>query len=130
MKFEACVKEARRRKDIWFHPLYSLNVMRNIGKVFLKLVRKYFPKSNKFNKIFNLKMVKISYSTMPNARNLIKQHNSKILNKDQDKIERSCNCIIKKSCPLSGQCLHECMVNKAAVTPNTTYKAYYRTLEG
>ena len=91
MKFEAPVENARgnrNRKVIWFNLPYSLNVKTNIGKVFLKLVRKHFPRSHKFSKIFNLNTIKVSYSSMPNIKNLIKQHKSKILNKDQDKIQR------------------------------------------
>ena len=67
---------------------------------------------------------------MPNVKNLIKQLNSKILSKDQDKIQRSCNCRIKESCPLNGKCLHQCIVCKAEVTTSTTYKEYYGTSEG
>ena len=131
-KFEAPVENTRRRRNrkvIWFYPLYSLSVKTNIGKVFLRLARKHFPRSHNFNKIFNLNTIAISYSSMPNVRNLIKQHNSKILGKDQDKIQRSCNCRIKESCPLNGKCLHQCMVYKAEVTTNTTYKEYYGTSE-
>ena len=90
---------------------------------FLKLVRKHFPRSHKFDKIFSVNTIKISYSSMPNVKNLIKQHNSKVLSKDQDKIQRSCNCRIKESCPLNGKCLHQCMVYKVEVTTNTTYKS-------
>ena len=46
IKFEAPLentRENRNRKVIWFNPPYSLNVKTNIGKVFLKLVRKHFP---------------------------------------------------------------------------------------
>ena len=132
MKFEAPVANTRRkrnRKVIWFNPPYSLSVKTNISIVFLKLVRKHFPRSHKFNKIFNLNTIKISYSSMPNVMNLIKQHNSKILSKDQDKIQRSCNCRIKESYPLYGKCLQQCMVYKAKVTTNTTYKEYYGTSE-
>ena len=88
MKFEAPVENAKRnrnRKVIWFNPPYSLNVKTNIGKVFLKLVRKHFPRSHKLSKIFNLNTIKISYSSMPNVKNLIKQHNSKILNKQRSR---------------------------------------------
>ena len=67
---------------------------------------------------------------MHNAKNLIKQHNSKILSKNQKKIQRSYNCRIKKSCPLNGKCLHQCMIHKAEVTTNTTYQGYYGTSEG
>ena len=133
MKFEAPVENARRnrnRKVIWFNPPYSLNVKTKIGKVFLKLVRKHFLRSHKLSKVFNLNTIKISYSSMPNVKNLIKQHNSKILNKDRDKIQRTCNCRIKESCPLNGKCLHQCMVYKAEVSTNTTYKEYYEASEG
>ena len=95
MKFEAPAENARRnrnRKVVWFNPPYSSNVKRNIGKVFLTLARKHFPRSHKLSKIFNLDTIKISYSSMPNVKNLIKQLNSKNLNKDQDKTQRPCNC--------------------------------------
>ena len=84
-KFEAPVENTRpnsNRKILWFNPLYSLNVKTNSGKVFLKLVRKHFPRSHKFKKIFNFNTVKTGYSSMPIVKNLIKQHNSKILSKE------------------------------------------------
>ena len=133
MKFEAPVKNAKRnrnRKVIWFNPPNSLNVKTNIGKVLLKLVRKHFTRSHKLSKIFNLNTIKISYSSMPNVKNLIKQHNSKILNKDRDQIQRPCNCRIKESCPLNGKCLHQCMVYKVEVSTNTTDKKNYGASEG
>ena len=132
MKFEALVENARQngnRKIVWHKPPYSLNVNTNIDKVFLKLVRKHFPRSHKFNKIFNLNTINISYSSIPNIKHLIKQHNSKFVNKDQDKIQWSCNCRIKERCPLNGKCLHQCMVYKTEVTTNTIYKEYYGTSE-
>ena len=67
---------------------------------------------------------------MPNVKNLIKQHNLKILSNDQDKKQRPCNCRIKESYPLNDKCLHQCMVYKAEVTTNTTYKKYYGMSEG
>ena len=65
MKFEAPFENARQnrnKKVIWFNPRDSLNVQTNIDTVFLKLLRKYFPRSHKFNKIFNVSAIKISYS--------------------------------------------------------------------
>ena len=90
IKFEAPVENAmqnRNRKVIWFNPSYSLNVKTNIGIVFLKLVRKHFTRSLELFKIFNLNTIKISYNSMSNVKNLIKWHNSEIMNKDQDKIQ-------------------------------------------
>ena len=52
----------RKRKIIWYNPPYSANIKRNIGKTFLNLMKKHFPKTNKLHKIFNKNTVKISYS--------------------------------------------------------------------
>ena len=62
---------------------------------------------------------------MPHVKNLIKQHNLKILKKHKDKIQRPCNCRIKESCPLNSKCVYQCMVCKAEVSANTSYKEYY-----
>ena len=89
MKFEAPVENTgrnRNRKVIWLNPPYSLNVQTNIGKVFLKLVRTNFSRSQELGKIFNLSTIKISYSSVPNVKDIIKLHNSKILNKGRDEI--------------------------------------------
>ena len=54
--------------------------------------------------------------------NLIKHHHLKILSKEQDKIQRPCNCKINKSCPFNGKCPHQCMVYKAKLLTNTIMK--------
>ena len=46
-------KKVRQRTIIWFNPPYNVNVETNIGKTFLELIDKHFPKTNKFRKIFN-----------------------------------------------------------------------------
>ena len=43
----------RQRNIIWFNPPYSLNIQTNIGREFLNLVGKHFPKNHWYNKIFN-----------------------------------------------------------------------------
>ena len=75
-------------------------------------------------------MIEISYRSMLNVKNLIKQHNLKILSKKHDKIQQLCNCTVKESCPLNSKCLQQFMICNAEVTTNTTYKEYYRMLEG
>ena len=70
--------KVRQRKIIWFTPPYSLNLETNIGKTFLKLIDKHFPKTNRFHKIFNRNNVKVSYSCLPNLAN-IKACNNTIL---------------------------------------------------
>ena len=52
-------KKTRKRKIIWFNPPYCLSVKTNVGKVFLKFIKKHFPKGNSLNKIFNKNTVKI-----------------------------------------------------------------------
>ena len=64
-----------------FNRLYSQNVKTNIGKLFINLARKLFPKNNKYHKIFNINTLKLSFCCTTNAGNIIKQHNSKVLRK-------------------------------------------------
>ena len=54
-----------------------MNVKTNIGKKFLSLVRKHFPKGSPLYSIFNEKKLKMSYSTMPNMAQHIASHNKK-----------------------------------------------------
>ena len=66
---------------------------------------------------------------MPNVNNSIIQYMS-ILNNDQNKIERPCNCRMEGKYLLTGKCLHQCIVYKAEVTNNISYKEYYETSKG
>ena len=68
-----------KRKIIWFNPPYSNNVKSNVGKQFLKLGRRHFPKCHKLNKIFNKNTLKVSYSCMRNISSILTSHNKKIL---------------------------------------------------
>jgi len=43
----------RSRNIIWFNPTYSMNVKTNVAIKILTLLDKYFPKLNKFHKLFN-----------------------------------------------------------------------------
>ena len=46
-------KRNRKRQIIWFNPPYSVNVKTNVGKLFMKLIDKHFPRHHKFHKLFN-----------------------------------------------------------------------------
>ena len=72
---------SRKRKIVWFNPLYNQNVSTNIAKIFLKLVDKLFPRTHRLHKIFNRNTIKVSYSCMSNVQQLIKKHNNFIQNK-------------------------------------------------
>ena len=109
----------------------------NLGKQFLQLIDKHFPKDRKDNlqKIFNRHTLKISYRTTPNMKSIINAHNSKVLadhNKQTAKRDETCNCRgeAKKACPLQGKCQTSTVVYKATVTTNTDTKIYIGSTEG
>ena len=72
-------RRKRQRNILWFNPPYSRTVKTKIGKFFLQLIKKHFPKEYKFHKIFNRNTLKLSYSCMPNIKTKINAHNREIL---------------------------------------------------
>ena len=55
---------------------------------------------------------------MKNMKNLIKQHNARVLKNQEYSEKRSCNCRVKDNFPLDGKCLHECIMYQAYVATN------------
>ena len=88
------------RNIIWFNPPFSKNVNTNVGKQFLNLIDYHFLFHHNFHKIFNRNSVKVSYSCMPNMKDIINSHNHHILQKNANISNKSCNCIDKANCPL------------------------------
>ena len=120
-------QKSRKRHIIWYNPPYSINVKTNIGKLFLNLVTKHFPKGHPLNKIFNRNTLKISYCCMPNMATIIKRHNSRILKANTDKPNPTCNCRgenNKRNCPLPGRCTIESVVYEAKVATDVETKTY------
>ena len=74
-------KKRRKRNVIYFNPPWSSNIATNIGKLFLKLVRKHFCKGKPLYHLFNSKKLKVSYSITPNMKRLIAGHNTQVLRK-------------------------------------------------
>ena len=119
-------RNRQRNNILWYNPPFSKNVNTNIGHRFLTLVDKHFPKENKLRKIFNRNTIKISYSCMNNTKQIIDNHNKRILNasKHTDKStdnsvdNKSCNCRQKNSCPLNGNCLQSSVIYQATVKRN------------
>ena len=97
-----------------------MNVETNIGKAFLKLIDKHFPKTNKFHKIFNRNNVKVSYSCLPNFANITKLHNNRILSEEKTQDQPKCNCKQKDTCPLEGHCLDKELIYQCNLKENTT----------
>ena len=50
----------RNRNIIWFNPPFSKHVYTNVGRTFLNLIDKHFPKQHILHKIFNRNNVKVS----------------------------------------------------------------------
>ena len=111
-------RKNRPRNIIWFNPPYSADIETNVAKSFLKLIDKHFLKSHILHKVFNRNNVKVSYSCTSNLRNLIKQHNAKILNETSNANSDGCNCRKRNSCPLDSACQASGIVYKATVTTN------------
>ena len=110
----------RSRNIIWFNPPNSQNVRTNIAKSFLCLIDKHFPKSHKLHKIFNRNNLKVSYSCTTNMANIIKSHNQKILNENNEASDKKkCNCRSKNLCPLDGACLTKNIIYEATVTTSS-----------
>jgi len=88
-------RRKRKKKVFYYNPPYCAGVKINIGREFLKLVDKHFPKSGTLSKIFNRNTIKISYSCMPNFASQLTRHNQKILrDKNNSSIteDKTCNC--------------------------------------
>ena len=117
----------RKRNIIWFNPPYNNNISTNIGRFFLNLLQRHFPRQHKFHKIFNKNNVKVSYSCMPNMKTIINGHNKKLLTLPTDNPNRTCNCMNKDKCPMNQNCLATNVIYEATITsdlPNYQEKKY------
>ena len=117
-------QRGRRRNVMWFNPPYSQNVRMDIGRKFIQLINKHFPKENQLNKIFNRNTLKISYSCMDNMEKIIKAHNNSIINTDLGREPDACNCRRKEDCPLPGKCTTKNVVYEAKVATPNEQKTY------
>ena len=113
----------RKRKIIWYNPPFNKALKTDFGKLFFKLLDKHFPRGHKLHKIFNRNTVKLSYSTTPNMKRILQNHNSKILNKRKEKLDKECSCprTRKNKCILQNKCLHKAIVYKASVLKTGHY---------
>ena len=104
----------------------KIKLKTKIGKEFLKLVDKHFPKDGPLNKIFNRNIIKISYSCMPNIDSEITKSNLKVIDesKNEKNNKTTCNCRIKALCPVEGKCLTKSVIYKATVTYNIKKQFY------
>lgn len=117
-------RKNRSRNIIWFNPPFSKQVSTNIGRIFIQLIEKHFPKRSKLHKIFNRNTVKVSYSCMDNVGQIIKAHNKAIIDKNSETVTNMCNCRRPNECPLDGKCLTKGVIYQAKVTSNESTKIY------
>ena len=112
------IKRKRQRNILWLNPPYSKTVKTKIGKFFLQLIKKHFPKEHKFHKIFNRNTLKLSYSCMSNIRTKINSHSRVILPNKPSKNAKCCKFQQKENCPMNGDCLKESLVYYATISCN------------
>ena len=91
------------RNIIWFNLPFNRNVSKKIGRCFLKLLDKHFPRDHRSHKIFNRNSVKVSYSCTKNMKTIINNHNKNIFGKKPSVDTSTCNCQNKEDYPLNGQ---------------------------
>ena len=83
-----------------------------VGKRFLEIVSRNFGPMHPWHKIFNRKLLKISYSCMPNMKSQIMSHNRKML-VDKAEEQKQCNC--KDNCMVESNCLLTNVIYRATV---------------
>ena len=114
---------SRSKRIIWFNPPYSLNVMTNVGKEFLLLIDKHFPKAHPLSRFLHRKTIKISYRCLPDMGRKLANHNSKLLKKASEPTPRPparCNCqkSKKQDCPVPDACNQDGAIYQASVATN------------
>ena len=77
-------------------------------KSFISLIERSFPAGHKLRKIFNRNTIKLSYSCMPNVKQIIDGYNKAILKiagtaQRQKDGGKTCSCRKKGDCPLNGE---------------------------
>ena len=90
-------KRKRRRNAVLFNPPNNKNVKTNIGRAFISLIERSFPAGHKLKESFNRNTIKLSYSWMPNVKQIIdgqKKPILKIAETDQPQKDggKTCSC--------------------------------------
>ena len=121
----------RQRNIIWYNPPFSKSVKTNIGRTFLQLISRHFPRHHKYHSLFNKNNVKVSYSCMDNMQSIINKHNKKVTSIDtKPNAQDQCNCRDKDQCPIDNNCLTSAVIYNARVTTGDTTKNYIGLTEG
>ena len=125
-------KRNHKRNIIWFNPPFNRNVSTKIGKYFLNLLDKNFPRNHCFHKIFNRNSIKVNYSCTKNMKTIINTHNKDILGKKPSLDTSTCNCRNNEYCSLNGQCQIGEVAYESTLTSNQQIykdKKYFEIVE-
>ena len=107
----------------WYNPPHNLKVKTNVGKVFLKILDKNFPKGTHWHQFFNRHTVRLSYSCTRNIASYISSHNRKVTDAG-GQLEPGCNCQAAP-CPVGGKCLTEGLTYSGTMTMKNENYTYY-----
>ena len=123
-------KRKRRREVVWFNPPFSMNVQTRVGRDFLNLIDKHFPKGSPLSKFINRNTIKVSYRCAPNMGRHLARHNAKILrnNSETNRAQvAKCNCqkSRKGECPLPGECNQMGVIYQAQVDIHDKQQEFY-----
>ena len=115
-------RRRRRRRDIlWFNPPFCKSVKSNIGRQFLQLLDRCFPRGHPLHKVLNRHTVQLSYRTMPNLGKIVAGHNTKVASPTTNLGEKNCNCRGRNAiCVMEGsRCMDREVVYQAEVAAPT-----------
>ena len=88
------------------------------------MLDKCFPPGHHLHRLLNRNTVKVSYSCVPNVKQIISNHNGQVMKKviPQEIPEAGCKCRADKPCPLDGKCETEALVYQAKIVRQDNYK--------
>ena len=91
--------------------------IKNLGKLFLKLLYCHFPRAHKLHKIFNGIPIKISHCCIKNTSSVIFSHNTEVLQPRNKNY--GWNCRKKEFCLLGNKGLKPNIIYESQITSNT-----------
>ena len=101
-----------------------------VGREFINILMKSFPRGTPWYKYFNRHTVKLSYSCTKNVASRISSQNAKVLNRRKGGNKGGCNCNDKNKCPLENNCLASSVVYQALIESEVGTFNYFGMTEG
>ena len=125
-------RNRKGRKVIWFNPPWNASVATDVGRVFLAMIDRHFPKGTELHKIFNRNTVKVSYRTGKSMKQHIDAHNKAILRGMTPTSVKKCNSrgVCKDQCQVDGRCetegvIYGCHANTSDTNGNFVEEKEY-----